>query len=139
MPVTRIESLSDAQISDLHALYQGEWWSVGRSLDDVRLVVANSSLLVGYVDDEGRLIAFCRVLTDFVFRATIYDVIVAERYRGQGLGRMLMDAVTSHPRLGRVSVLWLCCEPEMIPFYKKWGFVIYDEGPIWMIKPQREG
>ncbi len=139
MPLRQIESLSTTQVEDLHGLYQEEWWSQGRSLDDVRLVVEHSSLLIGIVDEEQRLVAFCRVLTDFVFRATIYDVIVAAPYRGQGLGRQLLDAITGHPRLQRVSVLWLCCEPEMVPFYEKWGFVIYNEGPVWMIKPQREG
>jgi ribosomal protein S18 acetylase RimI-like enzyme len=84
-------------------------------------------------------VAFCRVLTDFVFRATIYDVIVAPPHRGQGLGRRLLDAITTHPRLQNVSVLWLCCEPDRVPFYEKWGFTIYNEGPVWMIKPQRPG
>ena len=139
MSVRLVDSLTPDQVAGLHQLYQHEWWSQGRSLDDVRLVVENSSLLLGLVDESGRLVAFCRVLTDFVFRAPIYDVIVAPPHRGQGLGRRLLDAITTHPRLQNVSVLWLCCEPDMVPFYEKWGFTIYNEGPVWMIKPQRPG
>lgn len=135
----QVETLTESQVVDLHKLYQLEWWSKDRSLDDVRSMVANSSLIFGYVDGAERLVAFCRVLTDFVFRATIYDVIVAESLRGQGLGRELMEAVSSHPRLQRVSTLWLCCHPDLVPFYEKWGFVVFQEGPVWMLKAQRPG
>lgn len=139
MPFQQIESLTEPQIIDLHALYQSEWWTKGRSLDDVQIMVENSNLIIGFTDDGGKLVAFCRLLTDFVFRAVVYDVIVAERLRGQGLGRILMDCVTDHPRLRRVSTIWLCCNPDMTAFYEKWGFRVFDEGQLWMLKAQREG
>lgn len=139
MPLRQVEKLSEGQVADLHALFQSEWWTKERSLDDVRIMVENSSLLIGFVDEDEKLVGFCRILTDFVFRATIYDVIVAEACRGRGLGRKSMDAVSQHPRLQRVSTLSLCCKPEMTPFYEKWGFRAFDERPLWMLKAQREG
>ena len=139
MPLRQVENLNDQQIVELHDLYQHEWWSKDRSLDDVRVMVENSSIIIGFIDDGGKLVAFSRVLTDFVFRATIYDVIVAKPHRGRGVGRRLLDNVAGDPRLQRVSTLWLCCEPDMVPFYEKWGFVIFDEGHVWMLKAQREG
>lgn len=139
MPLQRVEQLSESQIVNLHALYQQEWWSRGRSLDDVRIMVENSPLIAGFADGDGTLVAFCRVLTDFVFRATIYDVIVAESLRGRGLGRILMDTVAGDPRLRRVSMISLTCHPDMVGFYEKWGFQVFDEEPVQMIKSQREG
>jgi predicted GNAT family N-acyltransferase len=139
MPLRQVETLTEPQIGELHRFYTHEWWTKGRSLGDVRIMVENSSLIIGFVDEDEKLVAFCRVLTDFVFRATIYDVIVAESLRGQGLGGRLMDAVSKHPRLQRVSTLWLCCNPDMTAFYEKWGFKIFNEGQLWMLKAQREG
>ncbi len=139
MPLRQVEKLAEGQVADLHALFQSEWWTKERSLDDVRMMVENSSLVVAFVDEDEKLVGFCRILTDFVFRATIYDVIVSQSCRGQGLGRKLMDAVSQHPRLQRVSTLSLRCKPEMTPFYEKWGFRAFDEGPLWMLKAQREG
>lgn len=139
MPFRQVEELTESQVTDLHLLYQSEWWTKGRSLDDVRIMVENSGLIVSFVSEDAKLVAFCRVLTDFVYRGTIYDVIVAEAQRGQGLGRRLMEAVCQHPRLQRVSTLWLCCNPDMAPFYEKWGFRVFDEGQLWMLKAQREG
>ena len=139
MSLRQVERLTEPQIADLHALYQSEWWGKGRSPVDVRIMVENSSLIIGFVGEDEKLVAFCRILTDFVFRATIYDVIVAAPLRGQGLGKKLMDTVSQHPRLQRVSTLWLCCNPDMTPFYEKWGFRVFDEGQLWMLKAQRAG
>lgn len=69
-----------------------------------------------------RLIAFTRVLTDFVYRATIYDAIIKPTHRKMGLGAKLINAVINHPKLCSVEQFALHCLPEMIPFYQRWGF-----------------
>jgi len=134
-----IQTLSPPQIEQLHALYQTQWWSQGRSLEDVVAMLQHTSVVVGLVDEAERLVGFCRVLTDFVFRATIYDVMVLPTWQGQGLGRRLLDEVIRDPRLQRVSAIFLCCEENMVPFYEKWEFRRFEEGPVWMIRPQRPG
>jgi GNAT superfamily N-acetyltransferase len=121
--LVQIERLNERQAEELHALYQGEWWTKGRELAAVRRMLVESDLLVGYCEREsGRLIAFARVLTDFTFKALVLDVIVAPAYRGRQLGRALLDAVVHHPRLGDVKHLELYCRPELVPFYEHWGF-----------------
>jgi hypothetical protein len=47
--------------------------------------------------------------------------------------------VAGHPRLQRVSTIWLCCHADMVAFYEKWGFTVFDEGLLWMLKAQRKG
>lgn len=136
----QIDTLTASQIEQLYGFYQAEWWSRGRSLEDVRTMVANSGVIVAFAEpDTDRLIAFCRVVTDFVFRATIYDVIVVPDWRGTGVGRLLMDAVSSHPRLQKVSSIWLSCAPDKVAFYEKWGFTVFNEDVKRMHKVQREG
>lgn len=139
LPV-QIEKLTDSQIEQLYGLYQAEWWSRGRSLEDVRLMLENTSLIVAFAEPETeRLVAFCRILTDFVFRATIYDVVVVPDWRGYGIGRLLMDAVSSHPRLQKVSSIWLSCADDKVAFYEKWGFTEFIESVKRMHKVQRDG
>jgi len=123
MPLIQVERLTESQILELHALYQHEWWSRGRTLADMRVMLENTQIVIVLIDEAtGRLVAFCRVLSDSVYHATLYDVIVAREYRGAGLGRSLVDAFITHPRLARVPSPRLFCLPEMIPFYEKWGF-----------------
>ncbi len=115
--------LDERHFQELHALYQGEWWTRGRSLGDVRRVVQHSDLVIAICSEpEGRLVAFARVLTDRVFKAVIFDVIVAPERRKEGLGRRLMDSIVRHPELRQVRHVELYCLPEMVAFYEKWGF-----------------
>ncbi len=132
-----VEALSDDQIEQLHKLMHEQWWGTKRSLADVRTMVENTSLMIGLVErSDGRLVGFCRVLTDFVFRATIYDVMVVEDLKGTGLGARLMDALSQHPKLQQVSLIYLACEPQLYPFYERWGFNIYEARSQWMLKTQ---
>jgi ribosomal protein S18 acetylase RimI-like enzyme len=118
-----VGELSDAHIDTLVRLYQSEWWSKGRREADVRKMLSNSDIVVGLVETRSdKLVGFARVITDRVYRGTIYDVIVAGDLRGNDLGKMLMDALTSHPDLKDIESLELHCLPDLEPFYAKWGF-----------------
>ena len=86
-------------------------------------MLAECDLLFAFADGEtGELVGFARVLTDFVYRAYLFDVIVKASHRGRGVGEALMEAVVRHPRLQNVDTLELWCRPELVPFYEKWGF-----------------
>lgn len=117
-----VDQLTEKQILELVDLYQNEFWSKKRTHQDVRKMLAGSDIIIGLVDDTEQLSGFTRILTDFVYRATIYDVIIKPSHRNKGLGAKLMDAVINHPRLSTVEQLTLYCLPEMIPFYERWGF-----------------
>ncbi len=116
-------TLDERLVRELHTLYQGEWWSRDRSLGEVRRMVEHSDVFFAICDEStGRLIAFARVLTDRVFKALVFDVIVAPERRNEGLGRLLMDRIVEHPSLEAVRHIELYCLPDMVPFYEKWGF-----------------
>ena len=123
MPFEKIEKLTDRQINDLHRMYQKEWWTKGRGLEDVRRMLEYTNVTLGFCDAESkRLVAFARVLTDYVYKALVLDVIVDAGSRGQGLARALMDAVVGHPSLASVEHFELYCRPELMPLYRQWGF-----------------
>jgi len=117
-----IESISERHLDDLAALYENEWWCRGRSRDDIRRMLDGTEVVLGLVDRDDRLVGFTRVLSDGVYKALIFDVIVAPECRDRKLGRVLMDAVVNHPKLKNVQHLELYCLPELEPFYERWGF-----------------
>jgi len=136
---TLVETLDEQQVAQLHQLIQQQWWGGKRSLAEVRVMVENTGLMIGLVEPKsGKLVGYGRVLTDFAFRATIYDVMVDEHLRGFGLGKRLMDALCDHPKLKGVSFIYLACEPNLFSFYEQWGFKRYDGKAEWMIRVQRE-
>ena len=123
LPYRIVDQLDEPHVHDLVALYQNEWWSKGRNRDDVRKMLAHSDIVFGLVETESnQLVGFARVLTDRIYRATLYDVIVAGDKRGSDLGKRLMDAITAHPDLAAIEQLELHCLPELEAFYARWGF-----------------
>lgn len=119
----QIHHLSEAQAQELCDLFQNEFWSRGRTLPDVQEMLKNPGVIVAFEETAtGRLAAFARVITDYVYKGLLLDVIVAPDFRGHQLGRALLDAVVSHPALARVGHIELYCLPELVPFYQKWGF-----------------
>jgi predicted GNAT family N-acyltransferase len=125
-----VETLTESQVSDLMDLYKNEFWSDKRTRQDVVKMLAATDVIIGLVDEcdslrdsyASRLIGITRVLTDFVYRAMIFDVIIKPTHRKMGLGAKLMDAVLNHPKLQTVEHLALNCLPHMVPFYERWGF-----------------
>ena len=116
-------ALSEAQTQQLHSLYQREWWTVGRSLADVRTMLQHSDFVFAIAaPDTEELLAFARVLTDHVFKALVLDVIVHPDHRSAGLGSFLMAHIMGHPVLSRVRHIELYCLPERAEFYRRHGF-----------------
>jgi len=117
-----VNQLTEEQIKQLHALYAGEWWCKDRTLEQARRCVNGSQLIIGLTDDAGTLCAFTRVLTDFTFKALIFDVIVHRDYRKENLGIKLIDLVKTHSKLSQVKHFELYCLPELFAFYERHGF-----------------
>jgi len=118
-----VEALDRDQTGQLHELYLGEWWSRSRTLADVERMLAHTDHQFGICEaDSGRLVGFARVLSDRVYKALIFDVIVAPDQRRAGLGKRLLDRILGHPELKDVRSFELYCLPEMAPFYECLGF-----------------
>jgi ribosomal protein S18 acetylase RimI-like enzyme len=118
-----VHSLNGRQVDDLMEMYKHTYWASERKKEDVLRMLSDTDYLFGVVDEvSGRLLAFGRVLSDGIFRAVIFDVVVHPEQRGKGLARMILDSITSHEELKLVESLLLYCRPEVIELYEKWGF-----------------
>ncbi|MGM3307381.1 GNAT family N-acetyltransferase [Anabaena sp. WFMT] len=117
-----VNQLNEKQIYELVELYKNEFWSKDRTYQRVVKMLKASDIIIALVGDDEELIGFCRVLTDFVYRATLYDVIIKSNYRKMGFGAKLLDEVINQPQLKEVENIALFCLTEMIPFYECWGF-----------------
>lgn len=121
MQLEVVDDPSAVAFSDQVALYRDhEWWD-DRDLVSVQRAIENSDVFVG-LQADGDLVASARVLTDGVFYARIYDVIVAADRRGDGLGKRLMEETIDHPKLAGVETIHLDCQSDLAPFYERVGF-----------------
>jgi ribosomal protein S18 acetylase RimI-like enzyme len=79
--------------------------------------------------DGPLLVGFARVLTDHVYRATLWDVVVDAPYQGRGVGEGLVAYVLDHPVLSRVEKFWLNTRDKQ-KFYERFGFVSTPQGMV---------
>ena len=116
-----IETLEESHLIRLHELFQQEWWTKGRSLKDTKAAVSGSQIVLAAVEGE-EVAGFVRVLTDYVFKAMIFDLIVARSFRGQNVGQLLVEKILEHRDLTKVRHFELYCLPELEAYYRKLGF-----------------
>ena len=117
-----IYELSTNQIENLHSLYKNEWWTKNRTLEETTKCVYGSQACIGLIDKNNGLIGFVRVLTDFTFKALIFDLIIKSEFRGKGLSKKLMSLVKNHEKLKDVKHFELYCLPELESFYNQFEF-----------------
>lgn len=119
----------DIEPAQLVALYRQAPWATTRTQDDTRDMLAHTDVAIT-AWDGGRLVGLGRVLTDYVYRASIWDVIVDTDYQGQDIGTHIIQRILDHPDLKRVELFWLCTRSP--GFYEKLGFSSKEQtGMVW--------
>ena len=72
-----------------------------------------------------RLVGFGRATSDGVFRAVLWDVVVAGEHQGRGLGRGIVEALLQEPPLQGVERIYLMTT-NCSGFYEQLGFMAAD-------------
>ncbi len=113
------------QLGQLQALLDAHsFWASGRSQRELSRMLAGSQAVVSAW--QGRqLVGFSRASSDGVFRAVLWDVVVAAEHQGQGLGRQLVEALLQEPALQAVERVYLMTT-NSAGFYEQLGFTAVD-------------
>jgi ribosomal protein S18 acetylase RimI-like enzyme len=128
-PAITFSEKKELEASQLLRLFHQAPWAKDRALDDAKDMLRHTDVALCAWDDD-QLVGFGRVLTDFVYRATIWDVIVDKAYQKQGIGTEIVQRILNHPRLKKVELFWLCT--RMPGFYEKLGFSSKEQtGMVW--------
>ena len=111
-------------------LFEQAPWAYGRTVAETTEMLRQTDLFITAWDD-GRLVGCGRVLTDYVYRASIWDVIVDAAYQGRDVGTEIVHRILNHPALQRVELFWLCTRDKQT-FYETLGFSAKEQtGMVW--------
>lgn len=114
----------------IHSFLSTEtYWATGRPFDVVKHSIENSLPFGLYHRD--RQIGFARVVTDYATFGWIADVFVIEEFRGQGLGKWLMEAMITHPELQGFR-RWVLATKDAHDLYRQFGFTELKRPERWM-------
>ncbi len=112
--------------ADLQDLYRFTHWGRSRSLEQIEKMLNGTNLCFSVRCDD-RLVAFCRMLTDFVFRGSLWDILVHPDHQGKGLGSRLMEYALNHPAVKNIPII-TTYSSELVPFLEHHGFEKNREG-----------
>ena len=113
------------QLEQLQALLNDHsFWASGRSHRELSRMLAGSQAVVSAWQGSS-LVGFGRATSDRVFRAALWDVVVAGKHQGQGLGRRLVEALLQAPALVAVERVYLMTT-NSAGFYEQLGFTAVE-------------
>lgn len=105
------------------------YWATNRTPEQTRSAIENSLCFGVYLDD--RLVGFGRVVSDFATFAYVGDVFVLDEFRRRGIGKMVMQAMVSHPRLQGLR-RWLLATRDAHGLYEQFEFSSLKFPERWM-------
>ena len=107
------------------------FWAQGRNPKKLRNLLAKSSVVISLWSGK-RMVGFGRATSDGIYRAVLWDIVVADDLQGLGLGRQVVDALLASPEVRDVEKIYLmttnCSE-----FYKQIGFKLNTKQSLLLI------
>ncbi|ONI43786.1 hypothetical protein AN641_09025 [Candidatus Epulonipiscioides gigas] len=95
-----------------------------RSVVSCEIALKNTLYMVGIRDDEGKLIAFGRVVGDGATSFIVNDIMVDNEYRTSGYGKQIMQHICSYLDIVKSDSAFITLVAD-IPadrLYRKFGF-----------------
>lgn len=109
----------------IHDFLFQSYWAKGIPRETV-ISSMDHSLCFGVFEQKEQL-GFARVITDYTTFGYLADVFMVEKARGKGLGRMLIQAILTHPDLAGLR-RWTLATRDAHGLYAQFGFVPADSG-----------
>jgi GNAT superfamily N-acetyltransferase len=132
MTPTGIEISTDPKRLDIGLVYdflRNTYWAHGRRRSVVERSIRNSLCFGAYQD--GRQVAFARVVSDRAVFAYLMDVFVVPEFRGRGISKALMRSILDHPDLQHLR-LFLLATRDAHGLYAQFGFKPLAHTDRWM-------
>jgi ribosomal protein S18 acetylase RimI-like enzyme len=113
-------------------LQKHSFWAQERTGTDLRRMLRGSQAVVSLWEGK-QLLGFGRASSDGVYRAVLWDVVVADSHQGLGHGRALVEALLKHPALARVERVYLMTTHQR-GFYEQLGFQAAEQQQLMLLK-----
>ena len=99
---------------------QNTLWAKDRTISQIQKMLSNSNVIIT-LWSKHNLVGFGRATTDEVYRAVLWDIVVADELQRQGLGRQVVEALLANPKIKQVERVYLMTTHSS-KFYNQLGF-----------------
>lgn len=131
MKISLSSSIENIEWSRMKDIYHSVGW---KNHDEEKIKkVFQSSNVVAIAYDENKIVGFGRALSDGVFNAAIYDVVIDEQYQNKGIGQKIIENLLA--QLKDISCVHLISTAGNEEFYRKAGFRKMKTGMARYLNP----
>lgn len=126
----------ESEFDEIHDYLSNQaYWSKGISKAILAQAMANSLCFV-VKNEDGELLAFARVVSDFATFANLLDVFVLPSHRGNGIAKALMAHIVNHPQLQGLRRFTLATK-DAHGLYAQFGFTaaLFPAGNMEVYRP----
>ncbi|MBM7644088.1 ribosomal protein S18 acetylase RimI-like enzyme [Scopulibacillus daqui] len=117
MDITIHSDFSQASLDEIREVYRSVGWT--KHSNDIIKQIFEASNVLAFATLNGRIIGFGRAVSDGVFNAAIYDVVVHRDFQNQGIAKKIMTFLLS--RLSHISCVHLISTTGNEGFYRNLG------------------
>lgn len=108
----------ESKVQDMKEVYHSNGWTSHSENNIISIFKASTHVVIAKVDRK--IIGFARALSDGIYNAAIYDVVVDKKYHKHGIGREIVEKLVD--QIGEVSCIHLIATTKHTTFYKRVGF-----------------
>ena len=101
-------------------LNKNAFWAKNRSINDLRKSLANSDAIISLWDGN-EIVGFGRALSDGVFRAVLWDIVIDENHQGKGYGKLIVNNLLNSRKLKNTKKIYLMTTNKKL-FYSQIDF-----------------
>tara|TARA_E500000331_G_C17219452_1_gene697376 strand:+ start:1136 stop:1597 length:462 start_codon:yes stop_codon:yes gene_type:complete len=96
------------------------FWASNRNYKYLKIMLANSTEVIS-IWSKGEMIGFGRATSDKIYRAVLWDVVVATKFQGNGIGRIIVEELLKQSSLKNVEKIYLMTT-NCLKFYENLNF-----------------
>lgn len=122
---------SNANLDEIKDIYASVGWT--KHTKEIIQQVFEASNVIALVTVDGRIVGIGRAMSDGVFNAAIYDVVVHRDFQKQGIARKIMEYLLE--KLRDVSCVHLISTTGKEEFYRKLGLKRIKTGMARYLNP----
>lgn len=112
-------------LSDIGEMLRNTYWAHSRTDEVIEKSLEKSECYGAFLKGNDKQIGFARIVTDDVTFFWVCDVVVDEKYRGNGIGKEIMNTIAKEEKYRNMKGLLATRDAHGL--YEKIGFRLIED------------
>ena len=101
-------------------LHRNAFWAQERTINDLRKCLANSDVIIS-IWSNNEPVGFGRALSDGIYRAVLWDVVIDQNHQGKGYGKIIIKNILESKEIKYTKKIYLMTTSKK-SFYSQFDF-----------------